>query len=123
MFVHSAKNLFSGCTSLIQPCDVGINAPIKSRVKKKFDEFISDPSQHTFTKGGNIKSMNKTQICNTLIDVLKSIDKQTVVNSFKCCGLSPDSIPLDITCMKTGRPAESAIDSVREFWFDTKKKL
>ena len=40
---------------------------------------------------------------------------------FKCCGLSPESIPVDITCMKPKKPAESAIQSIREFWFDTTK--
>ena len=44
-----------------------------------------------------------------------------VKNSFTCCGLNPESIPIDITCMKEGRPAESACDLVRKFWHDTSK--
>ena len=124
--LKSVKNLFTavipgGCTSLIQPCDVGINAPIKSRTKKLFDEFLDDPTQHTFTKNGNIRSLSKTQVCDTLVKVLKSINSDTVKNSFTCCGLSPESIPIDITCMKEGRPAESACDLVRKFWYDTSK--
>ena len=53
--------------------------------------------------------------------VLKSINSDTVKNSFTCCGLNPESIPIDITCMKEGRPAESACDLIRKFWFDTSK--
>ena len=44
-----------------------------------------------------------------------------MVNSFVCCGLSPQSTPGDITCMKSGRPAESGLETIQEFWFDTKK--
>lgn len=97
--LHTAV-LPGGTTSLIQPCDVGINAPMKSKIKKLFDEFLDDPTQHTFTKGGNIRSLSKTQVCDTIVKVLKSISSDTVKNSFNCCGLSPESIPIDITCMK-----------------------
>ena len=38
-----------GCTSLIQPCDVGINAPIKSKTKKLCYKFLDDPNEHTYT--------------------------------------------------------------------------
>ena len=55
------------------------------------------------------------------MNVLKSIDSDTVKNSFTCCGLNPESIPIDITCMKKDRPAENACNLVRKFWFDTKK--
>ena len=30
-------------------------------------------------------------------------------------GLNNESIPIDITCMKSERPAESAFESVRKF--------
>ena len=126
--ITSIKNLYTavipgGCTSLIQPCDVGINAPIKSKTKKLFDQFLDDPTQHTFTKAGNMRSLSKTQVCDTLVNVLKSIESETVKNSFTCCGLNPESLPIDITCMKKDRPAEAACDLVRSFWFDSKKHL
>ena len=68
----NSKNIFSavcpgGCTSQIQTLDVCINHPFKSRMKNLFENFMEDESQHSYTKGGNMRGPSKIQICDMVV--------------------------------------------------------
>ena len=56
------------------------------------------------TKQGNLKAPSKTQMCEFLVAAWGKVTKEMVQKSFKCCGLSVDSNPEDITCLKQGHP-------------------
>ncbi len=47
------------CTKFIQAPDVW-NSPFKSHIRGLHDTWLSDPSQHKFTKGGNMKAPSRS---------------------------------------------------------------
>ena len=47
--------------------------------------------------------MSKTQICDVVVKCFKKFDKDIVMKSFACCGLTYDAQPSDITCLKPGQ--------------------
>ena len=99
--VLNHKNVLSaiipgGCTSQIQTLDVCINRPFKSKMEDLFDEFMADESQHSFTRGGNMRAASMTQICNMVVRAWEDITPDIIIRSFKVCGQSPDTEVGDI---------------------------
>lgn len=75
-----------GMTSILQPLDVGVNRPMKMIMKKKWNEWMNDESQHTYTKGGRMRKPEMDVICKWIIEAWNDIDPNIIVRSFlKCC--------------------------------------
>ncbi len=53
-----------GCTKYIQAPDVVWNASFKSMMKNHYDTWLSEPSCHEYTKGGNMKAPSRSLLCN-----------------------------------------------------------
>ena len=51
------------CTKFIQAADVVWNACFKSHVRQHYDDWLTDPAQHAFTKGGNMKPPSCKLVC------------------------------------------------------------
>ena len=53
--------------------------PFKSRMEELFDEFMADESQHSFTRGGNMKAASMTQICNMVVRAWEDITPDIII--------------------------------------------
>ena len=115
------KNVFSaiipgGYTSQIQTLDVCINRPFKSRMEELFDEFMADESQHSFTRGGNMKAASMTQICNMVVRAWEDITPDIIIKSFKVCGQSPDTEVGDILAFRDGMTCTQGRQNLEYLW-------
>lgn len=76
-----------GCTSLLQPLDVSLNKPFNTKTRALWTEWmISGPKE--YTAGGNQRRASYQQVCEWTISACDSISKETVIKSFKKCGIS-----------------------------------
>ena len=67
-----------------------------SKMEDLFDEFMADKSQHSFTRGGNMKAASMTQICNMVVRAWEDINPDMIIESFKAYCESPDTEEGDI---------------------------
>ena len=92
-----------GCTGKLQTLDVSINYPFKVYLEEAFDSFMDNPSQHTFTKAGNMRAPTKMQLCDMVTESWFKISEEVIRKSFVACGQVPDADVDQITCFKEGR--------------------
>jgi hypothetical protein len=108
MKLHSAV-IPGGCTKFIQAPDVVWNAPFKSNLRRCYDTWLSDSSQHQFTKGGNIKAPPRGLLCEWIKEAWNSIPEEMIKNSFCSCAITTNIDGSDdhkIHCFKAGQPCE-----------------
>ena len=74
----------AGCTSKCQPLDVGVNKPFKDRLKKYWDDYVS---QDRLTRMGNYEPPSTELVLRWIDTAWKDISVQTIKNSFKCSRL------------------------------------
>ena len=115
------KNILSavcpgGCTSQLQTLDVCINHPFKSRIKNLFDNFMDDESQHSYTKGGNMRAPSRIQICDMVIKAWDDIPEDMITNSFKVCGQVLNSEVSDILAFRDGRTCSEGRAMLENLW-------
>ena len=106
-----------GCTKFIQAPDVVWNAPFKSHIRSLYDAWLSDSSQHEFTKGGNMKAPSRSLLCSWVKAAWSSIPEEMIKKSFRSCAITtnPDgSDDDDIHCFKVGQPCEAGRRVLRE---------
>uniref|UniRef100_A0A1X7VQW2 DDE-1 domain-containing protein n=1 Tax=Amphimedon queenslandica TaxID=400682 RepID=A0A1X7VQW2_AMPQE len=77
-----------GCTQYIQAADVVWNASFKSNMRQHYDTWLSEPSCHQRTKGGNLKAPSHGLICSLVKHSLEFISSETINSSFKSCEIS-----------------------------------
>lgn len=69
----------SGCTSLCQPVDVGVNKPLKNKIRTKWEEYmLTEGLQQQTTRPPSRKMMAKW-----CVDSLGELDKNLVRNSWR----------------------------------------
>ena len=76
-----------GCTKYIQAPDVSWNKPFKTRVTELYDQWLSE-GVHQYTERGNIKAPSRKRIVEWILDAWFQLPKESIVKSFKCCGLN-----------------------------------
>uniref|UniRef100_K7FGA6 HTH CENPB-type domain-containing protein n=1 Tax=Pelodiscus sinensis TaxID=13735 RepID=K7FGA6_PELSI len=76
----------AGLTSLVQPLDVCLNKSFKDRIREQWNEWMVS-GEKSFTKGGNMRVPQLDVLCNCHKS-LNDIDAETVIKSFKKCGIS-----------------------------------
>ena len=116
-----SKNVFTavipgGCTSQIQTLDVCINRPFKVKMEDLFDDFMSDQTRHTYTRGGNMRSASNTQLCDMIVSAWNDIEPEIIQNSFKVCGQVPGIEVKDILSFKDGKTCSSGRAKLESLW-------
>jgi DDE superfamily endonuclease len=67
-----------GCTGLTQPVDVGINKPLKNRIRHKWEEYmLTEGLLHNRTK-----PPTRQQLAKWCIDSMKEMEEQIVKNAW-----------------------------------------
>ncbi|XP_073425682.1 uncharacterized protein [Dendrobates tinctorius] len=71
----------------VQPLDACLNKPFKDRIREQWNEWMVS-GEKSFTKGGNMRTPQLDVLCKFVIKALNDIDAETVIKSFKKCGIS-----------------------------------
>ena len=75
-----------GCIKYIQAFDVCWNKPIKARMTRLYDQWLSEVV-HQFTEGWNMKPPSRKRIIEWVLDAWSQLSKENITKLFKCCGL------------------------------------
>lgn len=76
-----------GLTSVLQPLDVCLNKPFKDNIRSEWNKWMV-AGEKSFTKGGNMRAPTLKVLCDFVIKSWDAIRVETVIKSFKKCGLS-----------------------------------
>ena len=68
-----------GCTKFIQAPDVVWNSCFKSHLRRSYDTWLSEPSVHEYTKGGNMKPPSHSLLCEWIKEAWSSISEETII--------------------------------------------
>ncbi|KAJ1113543.1 hypothetical protein NDU88_001785 [Pleurodeles waltl] len=77
----------AGLTSLVKALDACLNKPFKYCIREQWNEWMVS-SEKSFTKGGNMRAPQLDVLCKFVIKAWNDIDAETVIKSFKKCGIS-----------------------------------
>ena len=69
----------------------------------------------TFTKGGNMRSMSKTQLVDNIVQAWDKISSDNIMKSFKVFGQVLDFPLDDILCMRKDRPCADSLQKLKYF--------
>jgi hypothetical protein len=72
-----------GCTGLVQPIDVGINKPFKANMRKIYTEWLLEQDADAA-----IPSASCLNVLAWILESVKGIKKETIVNSWRKTGFS-----------------------------------
>ena len=72
-----------GCTGLVQPIDVGINKPFKANMRKIYTEWLLEQDADAA-----IPSASRLDVSAWILESVKGIKKETIVNSWRKTGFS-----------------------------------
>ena len=81
-----------------------------------FDDFMSDKSKHTYTRGGNMRSASNTQLCDMIVSAWNDIGPEMIMNSFKVCGQLPGVEVADILSFRDGKTCASGRAQLESLW-------
>ena len=98
-----------GSTKYIQAPDMYWNKPFKARMTELYDQWLSE-GVHQFAEGGNMKPPSRERIIEWVLDAWSQLSKESIIKSFKCCGLNlaNDGTEDDfIYCLKKGQSCEA----------------
>ena len=76
-----------GLTSLLQPLDVSLNKPFKDYVREEWNNWMQN-EEKSFTKGGSMRAASLDVLCEMVIKSWDKVKTESVVKSFKKCGIS-----------------------------------
>ena len=76
-----------GLTSVLQPLDVSLNKPFQDKLRQQWSEWMVG-GKKSYTKGGNMRAPSLDVLCNFIIKAWSEIKVETVIKSFKKCGIS-----------------------------------
>ena len=77
-----------GCTKFIQGPDVVWNACFKAHMHSSYDTWLSEPSLHEFTKGGNMKPPQRSLLCDWVRNSWECISREMIKESFMSCAIT-----------------------------------
>ena len=106
-----------GCTKFIQAADVVWNTCFKSKIRSHYDTWLSDPTCHQFTRGGNLKAPSRSLLCDWVKSAWNSVPVEMVKDSFTSCAITTTtdgSKDSEIHCFKPGQPCADGRDVLKE---------
>ena len=74
-------------TSQLQPLDVSVNKPFKGFMREEWTKWIEAPTHHV-TPTGRVKWLSICNVCEWVKNSWQRVKSETVVKSFKKCGIS-----------------------------------
>ena len=77
-----------GTTKYLQAPDVSWNKDFKKVLVDEYDKFMSDESQHSFTKGGNMRGPGFATVCDWIVKAWEELKMDTIEKSFKICAIT-----------------------------------
>ena len=80
-----------GMTSLLQPCDVSWNKPMKDAVRAKWQEWLVS-GEKEFTASGKRKRASYETVVHWVCDAWDAIDRAVIERSFECTGTTSDDV-------------------------------
>ena len=86
---HNTRSIFipGGMTSVLQPCDVVWNKPMKDRVREKWNDWMANGEQQ-FTRTGKRKRASYIMVTEWVVDAWQSIPREMITLSFEKCGIT-----------------------------------
>ena len=85
------------------------NACFKSHMRRCYDAWLSEPSLHEFTKGGNMKAPSRSLVCEWVKSSWDAVSTEMVLGSFMSCAITTSTTGSDdnkIHCFKPGQPCD-----------------
>lgn len=76
-----------GLTRKLQLLDVGINKSFKSKVRKLWEQLMSD-EKHNYTKTGKLQCASYEDVSNLVSQVWNDVCETTIKNTFCKCKIS-----------------------------------
>ena len=76
-----------GLTSQLQPLDVSVNKPFKGFMHEDWAKWIEAPTHHV-TPVGRVKRPSISNVCEWVKNPWQRVKRETIVKSFKKCGIS-----------------------------------
>ncbi len=74
-------------TSLLQPLDVAVNKPVKSRLRQYWTDWMIDGPKD-YNAGGKRKSPSRETVLTWVADAWRTISTEIVQNGFLKCRIS-----------------------------------
>ncbi|GFU93982.1 uncharacterized protein TNCV_4503851 [Trichonephila clavipes] len=84
-----------GLTKKLQPLDVGINRSFKSKVRKLWEQWMSD-GEKNYTKTGKLKRASYENVSRWVLKAWNDVAETTVKNAFRKCECESDVEELKI---------------------------
>ncbi|GFS81540.1 pogo transposable element with KRAB domain [Trichonephila clavipes] len=75
-----------GLTKKLQPLDVGINRSFKSKVRKLWEQWMSD-GEKNYTKTGKLKRASYENVSRWVLKAWNDVAEITVKNTFRKCNI------------------------------------
>ncbi|GFV28656.1 pogo transposable element with KRAB domain [Trichonephila clavipes] len=75
-----------GLTKKLHPIDVGINKSFKSKVRKLWEQWMSD-GEKNYTKTGKLKRASYENVSNWVLKAWNDVAETTVKNTFRKCNI------------------------------------
>ncbi|GFX40319.1 pogo transposable element with KRAB domain [Trichonephila clavipes] len=75
-----------GLTKKLQPLDVGINRTFKSKVRKLWEQWMSD-GEKNYTKTGKLKRASYENVSRWVLKAWNDVAETTVRNAFRKCNI------------------------------------
>ncbi|GFU86481.1 hypothetical protein TNCV_1418331 [Trichonephila clavipes] len=75
-----------GLTKKLQPLDVGINRSFKSKVRKLWEQWMSD-GEKNYTKTGKLKRASYENVSCWVLKAWNDVAETTVKNAFRKCNI------------------------------------
>ena len=76
-----------GCTGLVQPVDVLWNRPFKAHLETKYATWMAT-GERSFTRSGRRRAPSFHTSCEWIVSAWASISRDTIIKSFRVCGIS-----------------------------------
>ena len=77
----------SGCTSVVQPLDVGVNKVFKGHLRGYWNEWMANPANHSYTNQNNLRAPPVWLVCQWIESAWGAIQPSTIQNAFRACKL------------------------------------